>query len=198
MTFILSSRNGQNTCPENDIVLYFSHCCASNCLVYFYSLMQEILERQRDYMDSKSHYLSTCIPTSHLELLIQSPEKKQQQHIFEELFQRTLKFWLYFFQLLIYFSATVFNKTLQKNCSYFLSLNLPAILLWNNSNQACIHNHPILPLSSQRITFIESSFWLVVVILIQICCGFKYSLNSTATCMSQRGKADPHFTIFPK
>lgn len=82
VTFILSSRNGQNTCPENDLVLYFSHCCASNCLVYFYSLLHGILERQRDYMDSKSHYLSTCIHTSHLELFIQPPENKQTNNTY--------------------------------------------------------------------------------------------------------------------
>lgn len=112
MTFILSSKIGQITRPENGIALYVSHCCASSCLVYLYNLLHGILERQRDYMDDKSHYLSVCIHTSYLELFIQPPEKKKKR--VWELFQRTHKFWLHFFQLLMYFSAEVYSKTLQK------------------------------------------------------------------------------------
>lgn len=102
---------GQITCPENGIALYVSHCCAFSCLVYLYNPLHGILERQRGYTDDKSHYLSVCIHTSYLELFIQPPGKKTT---FEELFQRTHKFWLHFFQLLMYFSAAVYRKTLQK------------------------------------------------------------------------------------
>lgn len=46
-------------------------------VLYIFSLYRGILERKRDHIDGKSHCLSMCIHTSHLELFIQPPEKNK-------------------------------------------------------------------------------------------------------------------------
>lgn len=66
---------------------YILLCCASLCFTQFYNPFHGILERKRDYMDDKSHYLSVCTHTSHLEVSIQPPEKQTKQNCVKNYFR---------------------------------------------------------------------------------------------------------------
>lgn len=142
----------------------------------------------------------------HLSFRVIQPtsRKTNKTKLCEELFQRIHKFWLHFSQLLPHFSSAVYSKTLQKNCSHFLSPSLPAFLLWIHSNQAFIHNDSILLRRNKRITFTVnrvSLFCMVILVIIQSFCGFNHGVNSVAKCMTKRvnvkwGRVNPYFIIF--
>ena len=155
-------------------------------------------------MDDKSHYLSVCIHTSHLELFIQPPEKQTKQNCVKNYFREFISSDCTSPSCYHIFSSAVYSKTLQKNGSHFLSPSLPAVLLWINSNQAFIHNHSILLQRNKRITFTVnrvSLFCMVILVIIQTCCDFNRGVNSVAKCMTKRvnvkwRRVNPYFIIF--
>lgn len=172
----------QNTCPENYIVLCFSHCSASACFVYFHNRFHGIVERKRNWVDSKSHCLSMCILTSHLEFFIQSPEKKKTawKIILEN--SQVLTALLVATTFLCY----SLQQSPSKNCPHFCLHSLPFCCesVWIRLSSTIIPSYYWAirePLSQ----YTEYLFWLVILVIIQTCCVFKYNLNSVAKCMTK-------------
>lgn len=137
-------------------------------------------------MHDESHYLSECIHTSHLELFIQPSEKQTKQNCVKN-----------------YFRELISSDCTSPSCYHISLLQLRAelfkriahIFYLQASLQFCCESTQIRLSSTTFPSYnweVKETFsvnrvslvYLVILVIIQTCCGFKYHVNSITKHMA--------------